>query len=461
MKKLLSQKGFISPPIIVLIVIIGIVLVIALSPSIKNKLNSGQVLTNNSPESSQTQDRVYYVSYTNEYTSPSNKENVNYIDVPSGAQGKLDTKLDVNVDGRYNPPFRITNPDYAIQLTPDKKHFIFKKNSNLWVMDTDGKNLKQLTTERTVKESDCPVLINKFLISPDSQKVFYRLGSDYYEKGGATRRADGTICIPTLKNQPDELIVDLVGKKQKLNRDKEDYRGTPISWTPDSKGIYYAYSGSYSGENGGKQFIERTVRFDVETGTTTEVVKDQISTIFWNKDASKIVYVAGAPYRSETSIYASYGPIYITDKDFTQKESHPFRVGVPEGEALIKSEYKWEWWRPWDISPDGKYVILTRVPQIHHANSVSDYWENRHLGQKVEVYLWDTETNQETKLPIIVTEDTKLKFSTDGKRLIYRNYIEQLNNDDPRGDALYIYDLKTKQQKMMVDLDAGYEFTLY
>lgn len=423
----MNQKGF--SPIIILILILlllGFLYVLKQINFTKNGSLPNLITQSNQP--SNPLNRVYYTW----------KTNLNFIDAGSGEKGKIDLNMELPTSyGGYSGVQ--DNPDHYAQLSADKKYMVITKDNNLWKIDTDGNNLKQLTTEGTsTNETSCPVKIDQFLISPDSQKVYFSITGDYYFKGGANRNNEGKACAPTFKNDVQEWIVDVGGKKQEIKREHTQYSGKAIGWAPDSKSIYYSYSG-----NPGK-----FVKYEVESKTISDLLKNEVGIIRWNKDGTRGFYTDGPAFSTGTKLH-------IIDKDFKELGVQSVITGVPEGEALLKDKYDWEFWNPQQLSSDGKYLVLIRTPQVHPPIEKGDnYWENRHLEQKSEVYLLDTDNNQKIKLEeVTVDKATQISWSVDGSKLIYHVYMTQLDHTDPHQNQLYVYDLKNKKGKSLIDFE--------
>lgn len=448
----MKQNG--SAPIFVLIVLAIIVIVLFKDTTIKDKLTFYQQTTK---EESNILNRVYYLKLGDPTSSPSKE--LDFIDAGSGEKGKivLNTDFFTLKSGIVHRDF----PDYYSQISPDKKYIIFKNNptysdENLYLFDISKNEVRQLTTEASPpKGNECPVKID-FLVSPDSQKVYYKVSNHSLIAGASYKpiNEEGKVCKP---QEIQEYITDLNGNKQKIN---PIFEAQVIGWSADNQSLYYLYH-SY-------QLDQALREFNIQTGDTKVLLKDSVNTLLWSKDGSKGVFVGLARFDGGYSAPGAknLGTINLIDSNFKILGTQQPREGVPDGEAMLNTGYKWYFWKVNSISPDGKYVALTKIPQEHFAQGDSG-WNDRILSQYSEVYLWDTGTGLKDKLPFTVDSSASIKWIADSSRLIYHTTGTKVDpgNRSKDSDALYSYDIKTKKVNLLIDfyndLKGGYQYLLY
>jgi hypothetical protein len=435
-----SQKGFSAKreagftPILVLLIIFLLGFFIFKNPTLKERLNLPQ---QDAKQESNILNRVYYFKLGESTTDP--YKELDYIDVGSGEKGKIDLNTDLisykSLPTRYND-----SPNSSAQLTPDKKFIIFEKDpsnndANLYLFNIEKKDITQLTTEAGPPENGvCPVKID-FLVSGDSKKIYYRISNAYFTLFNGQATTINGVCKPRL-NQSQDWIVTLDGKKQRLENTP---KGSVIAWSQNSSSLYYSLLDS-------EPFL---VSFNPATEDSKEVLKDTVSSLYWSRDGSKGVYVGLANFNH---LSKSYGKINLISSDFSILGSLDPREGVPEGDAFFNSAYDWNYWGAGPISPDGKNVVVIKIPQTHFADGDAG-WKNNILSQKSEVYLWNTSTKEKTKLPVILDSNAVIKWTADGSKLIYHTMGRLTDNGTETKDsnALYIYDLKSKKQTLLID----------
>jgi Tol biopolymer transport system component len=385
-----SQRGFSSLVIIVLI-LIGL---FAATLLLKNNSFSN-LLEPKSP--SNTLNRVYMV-----YKNPQQ-----FIDAGSKEEGQVNLPIEL-------PDYTgaIDNPD-GIQLSKDKSFVVFIKNGDFWKVDLDGKSSKQLTQNLTkVSAGQCPIRIAKFMLSPDNRKIYYQLLDDSFTKTGGypavSRDYEGKPCSPVLEPyKPQEWILSIAGDKKQIKR---ILGGRSLAWSFDSQAILYT----------DHEPNAKLISFDIATNKQSTLLDEEVFSIFWSQDGKKVVYTSSpnnaARFNNEGD---DIGMMYVAESgDLKKRISHILEEGRPKENALLNSDYSYAWWKQVGISPDGRYVVLVKTPQVNKKNQINDA-ENSYFAEYSEVYLWDTQTNTDQKLPITVNQKAPIKWSADGDFLIY------------------------------------------
>jgi Tol biopolymer transport system component len=152
--------------------------------------------------------------------------------------------------------------DLFPEYSPDGKRIAFTSDRdggfNIFVMDADGKNVKQLTEEKVISRAPA--------WSPDGKKIAF------------TRHVD--------EAAPDIFVMDADGKNP-VNLTNNPGYDADASWSPDSKRIVFA---SLRGDNQGfRLFVMEADGKDLKELTTED---NPFGFVYpaWSPDGKKIVY---------------------------------------------------------------------------------------------------------------------------------------------------------------------------
>lgn len=306
----------------------------------------------------------------------------------------------------YNPSF-----------SPDKKWIIFESKGDIWKIGTDGKDLKQLTFQSIDTTSEkLGTRTSNPRVSPNGRYIYYQIS--YYSgeegEGPPTQKQ---------KNKPNiesgYWMIDFGGNTPKFLLDLE----YPVDWMPDNKRIIFISKG-------------KTYTYNTEDNKRSPLFDYGIDSLSWSQDGSKAVYFAN-------------DELYLADSNFNIVATLPRRKEVT---ALSTSSKTEEFLQLATISPDGKYVLVTK-PFILYAKSGSQMFgdEVNDYKFKVPVFLWDTATKQEIMLPIFFSSHTVPFWSKDSKKIIYVR--ERLVPDQPShysefGD-IFVYNLDSKKEMQL------------
>lgn len=132
-------------------------------------------------------------------------------------EGKINIfSIDIKTKKRVNLTSSLDADNFSFDISKDKKKIVFasklNEKSNIYIMDIDGSNLKQLTNDQDLN------LFPK--ISPDGKKIAYISNID----------GNDEICV---------INTDGTDKKRLTSNYVKD---SNISWFPDSKKItFYSY----------------------------------------------------------------------------------------------------------------------------------------------------------------------------------------------------------------------------
>lgn len=320
--------------------------------------------------------------------------------------------IDLGIDGVSFSSASIRDSGYI--FSPDKTVLLVRRLNNIWEINLDNKSTRNLTNIN----DDLGVYTCCGRFSPNGKFIYYSL-----QGGSLINEKDGLRLI-----YPD-------GSKKTL-----EYITNPKGWMKDSKGIIFTDSHF---DNLDWDSLPTKI-YDIETGNMTALVDTNIDTIAWSDDNSRGVFCS-------SNLFDCQIIKYNFPKDTV---SFPFltidHVVRQQSEGTLDpktKDYSLEIWDSTVISPDGQNAILTKriQPYINGIISNDMYFLNH-----VEVYLWNTETKQKTKLPIQISARTKAFWSKDSQNLIYIKPISPAAN--PNFGEVFIFNLASKKEDQITIL---------
>ncbi len=294
-------------------------------------------------------------------------------------------------------------------FSPDKKTILFKKDTNLWSASYDGTDLKQLTTQgRPRTDRYWNIEIGNIKWSPDGSKIFYSVYVDN-TGNGATSPHD------TPSGTKEGLwVMNADGTNQKyISRVKAG-----LEWMPDSHRIVFI---------DGEDYVSPTKTYDLDT--------NKIDVLLPNMSINKMMWSTSGDYGFYSD--KQYGNTYLVDNkmkilDILTRQSE---TETKDGSAYVFREAS-------SISPDGKNILFTEM--VRPKQGVTGEYD-----ANVGVYLWNTMTTQETKLPVQVSIHTKPFWSRDSKKIVYvKQGVSDLGYISLVGDLFY-YNIETGQKTQL------------
>lgn len=401
------QKGYI-PVIIGIIILILVLTSVAYFIGLKtNKPTSQGSLDSSTIPQTQKQTSVNNSDFSDDILSTKgNKIYLTSIVTKETQPFNLEGTIDIaGYQYSYNNVF-----------SPDKKWLLYIKDHNIWKVGRDLLNPKQLTTQGQNKTSEFwGVEAGAPKWSPDGKYIYYTVSI----------AVPGTDAVfPGMKSptgiKEGVWLMDVDGNNQKqLSQVK-----SPINWMPNSKEIIFT---------DGISDTSNTKAFDVATGSIRNLISGKsIRDISWSLNGNTAVYSAGGS-----------GDSYLINNGFETIASLQRQRGTIPAD-LLNTDYTLEFWESHLMSPDGRYALITVLtrPYTRGNASTSSYG----YDHKVEVYLWDTQSKEQTKLPIYFSLHTKPFWSTDGKELIYVRQSPLPGSTSVSGERgdIFVYDLNTK-----------------
>lgn len=335
----------------------------------------------------------------------------------------------------FNGAMDISGYQYAYDsvFSPDKKWALLTKDHNIWKTDRKLSTQKQLTTQGKNKTNDLwGVETGGPKWSPDGMHIYYSVsialpGNDAANPG---------MKSPT-NVQEGIWIMDQDGSNQKyLPQVKQ-----PLGWMPNSKEIMF----------NGTDANSAIKAFNIDGGNIRNLIhgntiSDLVEDISWSKDGKVAVYTS-----------KNNGSYLINDKFEMIDNLSRQRGNVPAD--LLSADYTLEFWESHVMSPNGKFALVTKLTRPYTKGNASD--SSYDFDHKVEVYLWDTASKQQTKLPIYFSLHTKPFWTADGNKIVYvrQSPVEGSTSvSGERGD-IFVYDLISQQESKITstkDFDPFY-----
>lgn len=200
------------------------------------------------------------------------------------------------------------NPSWS----PDGNWIVFESkkagNWDIWLMDSKGNNLKQLTFDNTSDLSPS--------FSPDGRKIAFERHKYFMLSQGKVEVGHGI------------WIMDSDGENMKEIVSCEDHCMSP-SWSPDGSKIAYA-----SGGDIWEVDLNKNIRKQLTSGTAIDLHPS------WSPDGNRIAYV---------STESGDTDIWVMDRDGSNRRQLTSKVGL---------DFSPSW------SPDGKWIVFNSHSDI-------------------------------------------------------------------------------------------------
>lgn len=300
----------------------------------------------------------------------------------------------------------------------NQEKIVFLRDQNIWVIDPDGKNEKQLTSFKG--DRDDPGTYG-FSFSHDGTKIAFVL-SDYPK--------DKKTGI---------YVIDIDGKN--LAR-LTDYYCYALDWSPDSKKIsFFCHK---MGSPGRIHLIEVDSKKVKKLGDPKMISKP-----FWSPDSKKLVYGYYDPKKEKSGIYVidadGKNEQKLSDEDGFYFSWSPdgklitFLIGssiwVMDADGKNAKELatppKDYWYQVPRFSPDGKKILFSS----RGTKFLS--------GKPWNIWVMDTDGGNKTELSNGVGS-----WSPDGKQIVFTKFISDINSKDV---AIYIMDADGKNPRKLTE----------
>lgn len=220
------------------------------------------------------------------------------------------------MDGDGGNPYRLTDGGSPAWL-PDGEKIGFVHDGDLWVIDREGTNRKNITKGRFKEGIKTPAW------SPDGEEIAYR------------SRVGGIFGITDL------YLMDADGRNLKKLTNDLHHEDRP-SWSPDGRNI------AFSADLRPQENLLQSEIFVIDAngrnrGNLTQNPKAGSTHVSWSPDGSRIAYTASP---KPLLWYAPHN-IHMMNADGTNK-------------VMLTKEDRWAYeWRPaW--SPDSKKIAFTK-----------------------------------------------------------------------------------------------------
>jgi len=235
-----------------------------------------------------------------------------------------------NIGGPYQkPPVQLTSDgsnDYAPEWSPDGTRIAFSRDGNIWVIDSDGSNLQQLTT---ASHDYAPSW------SPDSEKIAF---------WGYRPWGDGA----------EIWVMNSDGSGQQAIRDVSGYDFYQPSWSPNGTKIVYYGAVRYGGSD------HEIYVMDAD-GSNTQQLTDNGGNDrnpIWLPDGSRIVYISdqnGGSYDLWSMNPDGTDQVQLTTgMDILGDDRSGGRIDVsPGGERVVFASNNGNGYDIWLATPEG------------------------------------------------------------------------------------------------------------
>jgi len=397
------NKGF--APVIILIIVLGVLAVGGVA-----------YYTTKTPNlSPQNTDLNNYSEINNNKQESDNQKKPDYIIALNQQDQKLilvdiNSKLVKPITGSFMS-YSSTNyvHTYDFSFSPDKKSFLVIKDNNIFKIDTDTLTEKQLTFQGTPETKEFfGIQVSHPKWGPDGQHIYFGINKIYSDNESQKK-------LP--KTQLGTWIMDQNGNQQKYLSKINYPSGNPVGWMANGKEI--VFNDNFSAK-----------LYNIETEETRNFSNQKVQNISFSKNGKFGVY----------SIEDSMDN-YLIDSNFNIIDSIIRQKGQTPANPLT-TNYLLEFWEARSISPDGKYVLITKLTQPYEKGQQLDTYID-----DVELYLWNTLTKEKIKLPILLSQLSKVFWSPDNNKIIFtRPEKLKLGNPTVRLMDIYTYDIKNQKE---------------
>ena len=274
----------------------------------------------------------------------------------------------------------------AIAQTPTKPQIVFGMNNDIYVMDTDGTNVRRLTYH--------PAIDSGPSWSPDGRQIAFSSLRDNvsgaYNVEIYVMNSDGT-NIRRLTHHPEEDEL--------------------FSWSPDGKQLAFV---SYRDGNAeiyvmtpdGANLRNLTQHPSIDSGPS------------WSPDGRQIVFAS-----NRRRFFKEFGnlagtEIYVMNADGSDVRRLTERQGGP---PYSESDTAPCW------SPDGKRIVFTSF----RGEAVRD-------GGNEDIYVMDADGNNQRNIRPSLARDMHPCWSADGTQIVFASVVSSIPGVRPKPRASYI-----------------------
>ena len=248
-------------------------------------------------------------------------------------------------------------------------------NSEIYVMDADGKNPRRLTN------NDFPDTNPSW--SPDGRRIIFVSDRNKHiaaEEGPIM--VDGGIIVGDMRKRPQIYVMDADGKNQQRLSNEFVAEWQP-SWSPDGRRIVFTSSGAMEVAGGHWRIYVMDADGRNKQNLSNEGEDDYYPS--WSPDGERIAFVSIRDGRGNLDIY-------VMNAD-----------GSNQQRLTEQPDHEWE--PSW--SPDGERIAFTasRLPDVFPANS--------------DIYVIDADGENRRKLTRNPSRNTNPSWSPDGKRIVF------------------------------------------
>ena len=249
-------------------------------------------------------------------------------------------------------------------------------NPEIYVMDADGGNPRNLTNNRDKDYSPS--------WSPDSKRIVFMSNRDGHLRDD----------IPGISTYEIYVMDADGGNLQNLTNDPRDDRNP--SWSPDGKRI--AFVSNRDGFKNDELVITNEIYvMDADGGNLQNLTNNlnNDSSPSWSPDGKRIVFSSARGGHLRNEFVGITDEIYVMDAD-------------GENEQRLTENPKNDWDPIW--SPDGKRIAFSSDRKGDLAN--------------YEIYVMDADGENEQRLTENRVDDKSPSWSPDGKRIVFYSNME-------------------------------------
>lgn len=315
-------------------------------------------------------------------------------------------------------PYSSTNyvHNYDFSFSPDKKSFLVIKNNNIFKIDTETLAEKQLTFQGANETKDfLGIQVSRPKWAPNGQHI-------YFSVEAIDNFSDVQKKLP--KTQLGTWVMDDNGDQQKYLSKISFPLGNPVGWMINNTEI--AFNDNFSAKI-----------YDIGTEKIRDFSSKKIKDMSFSQSGKFGVYLA------EDSMDS-----YLVDSNFNVIDSITRQNGqIPLN--ILTTDFVLEFWEARLISPNGKYVIVTKMTLPYEKGQQADTYVDN-----VELYLWEVETKEKIKLPIFVSQFTKVFWTSDSSKIIFTR-PEKLKpgNSLVRPMDIYTYDIQSQKEERITNIN--------
>jgi Tol biopolymer transport system component len=344
----------------------------------------------------------------------SDKNNCGLLLISTGYQRQKYQLYDVVTDKKVERGFlSIFRNDTIepISFSPDKKWLLYMKDQNLWKIDIDGKQNIQLTFEgKQSTSTEWGVVINSAAWSFDGRYISYGVLNSESARGTDEPLTSQQLAMKLPNIQEGTWIMKSDGSQKHLLFPYSDGTDSiPIftGWLPKDKVV-----ASKTVVKNSYLQSEKNYLFDLNGNQIGLMSYDgALGEISWNESGTIGLGRLNTDQYGTLWKYAIVNSVYRALYTVNQQYDIPPIGDSDSTTAFLDSA---------QVSPDGGDILFSKLIRPYgnepDIQALEDQYDNNS-----QVYIWNTKTNEITKVPLVFQIFTDYYWTKDSTKIIYFN----------------------------------------